>query len=213
MGKWSAHASIGAISLLGIFVSLPVAADMYKWVDERGVVTYSNAPPIAGSRVRKVEGVAERISVYTPDEKLNRTMRESSERDSRIASLERQLERQLERERQAGSETRKRTSTGVSAAFERCVAERRVDCETMRTAGNDFHARDGYGSPLIYAPAVYAPAYVIGTARRAVQPVIQPFQVIDETPRIGVDNRPRVGINNSPPVGAPRRVPTVGAFR
>ena len=38
---------------------------MYKWVDERGMVSYSNTPPTGTTK--KVEAVPERVSVYTPD--------------------------------------------------------------------------------------------------------------------------------------------------
>ena len=42
-------------------------AETYKWVDERGVTTYSNTPPATKAQV-----VADRISVYPTDPALNR---------------------------------------------------------------------------------------------------------------------------------------------
>ena len=50
---------------------LPVAAqaETYKWVDEHGVVTYSNTAPPAASRAQTV---AERISVYASEPMLMR---------------------------------------------------------------------------------------------------------------------------------------------
>src|SRR5258708_572657 len=43
-----------------MLVAALARADTYKWVDERGVTTYSNTPPAAKAQV-----VGARISVYT----------------------------------------------------------------------------------------------------------------------------------------------------
>lgn len=54
-------------------VLIPVAhAETYKWVDERGVVNYSNAPP--PSAAKKIQPVADRISTYNPDPSLQRAI-------------------------------------------------------------------------------------------------------------------------------------------
>lgn len=60
----------------------PVAhAQTYKWVDERGVVNYSNAPPPQAAKAQTVE---DRISVYASDPTLPHTQAV----DQRLAALE-----------------------------------------------------------------------------------------------------------------------------
>jgi hypothetical protein len=54
-------------------VLTPVAhAQTYKWVDERGVVNYSNTPP--SSAAKKIQPVAERISISDPDPRPQRAI-------------------------------------------------------------------------------------------------------------------------------------------
>ena len=47
-------------------------AETYKWIDEKGVVNYSNAPPPGAKSVKALKTVEERISVYQPDPNLAR---------------------------------------------------------------------------------------------------------------------------------------------
>ena len=59
-----------------LVVALPLAlpaglgAQIYKWVDERGVTNYSNHRPAASADGGPVATVKNRISVYSPDEGL-----------------------------------------------------------------------------------------------------------------------------------------------
>ena len=46
----------------------PVLAETYKWVDDKGVVNYSNAPPPA--KAAKPQVIEERISIVAPDPSL-----------------------------------------------------------------------------------------------------------------------------------------------
>lgn len=51
---------------LGIVLLAPALhAETYKWVDERGVVNYSNTPPPAAAKAAKP--IAERVSTYEGD--------------------------------------------------------------------------------------------------------------------------------------------------
>jgi hypothetical protein len=45
-------------------------AETYKWVDERGVVNYSNTPPAAAAKA--AQPIAERVSTYETDPSLKR---------------------------------------------------------------------------------------------------------------------------------------------
>lgn len=82
-----------------LIVAVPAAAQVYKWVDERGVTNYSNQPPAspgAGSAVRVVE---DRVSVYTPDQPLLQAI--EAERRTGASTRIAELERQLDAERRA----------------------------------------------------------------------------------------------------------------
>ena len=56
------------IFLAAICATVPAAAELYKWVDERGVTNYSNEPPPAAAPGNKLARIDNKISVYTPDE-------------------------------------------------------------------------------------------------------------------------------------------------
>ncbi len=69
-------------ALLMLAALAPLAqAQTYKWVDERGVVNYSNTPPPSAAKAQPVE---ERISVYAADPSLPR----ATAVDQRLAALE-----------------------------------------------------------------------------------------------------------------------------
>jgi Domain of unknown function (DUF4124) len=83
------------ISFLGAGM-LPLAATAAtdRWVDEKGVVNYGNAPPVAARQVRQLDEEASRVSTISavPRAQLER------EKDfllrARIARLEEELEAQ-----------------------------------------------------------------------------------------------------------------------
>lgn len=74
--------------LLALLAPAAVSAQLYKWVDERGVVNYSNQPPADAKAGKRVEQVKDSVSVYTPD-----------------AALQRDIEAEKERTRRAGQES------------------------------------------------------------------------------------------------------------
>jgi hypothetical protein len=53
--------------------TMPVqSAEVYRWIDERGVVNYSNEPPPKNAKARDVRVVEDRLSVYTPEKQPER---------------------------------------------------------------------------------------------------------------------------------------------
>jgi hypothetical protein len=69
-------------ALLLLLLLAPLAqAQTYKWVDERGVVNYSNTPPPAATKAQPVE---DRISVYASEP----TIAHSVSVEQRLAALE-----------------------------------------------------------------------------------------------------------------------------
>lgn len=70
---------LGTRVLLGLLAALaaqPALAQIYRWVDERGVVNYSNLAPQDPAGAQELVRIEDRVSVYTPDEALARAVRE-----------------------------------------------------------------------------------------------------------------------------------------
>jgi hypothetical protein len=62
-----------ALVLLAAAWTLPAGAETYKWVDEHGVVNYSNNPPAAAKAGSKLVLVEDRVSTYQSDPALLRS--------------------------------------------------------------------------------------------------------------------------------------------
>lgn len=163
MGALAIGLSHVAILLAGLGAAAPVAADSFKWVDERGVTTYSNAPPSSGKQPAKIDTVSERVSVYTPDAALTRAMRADPQRDDRIAQLERENQI-LRRARTENAARTAGTAARQTAAYDRCVAQRRVDCEAYAASGYGAEGAPGYSGPMI----------VVGAVRGFTRPMLVP---------------------------------------
>src|SRR5262245_41566533 len=58
------------LALSAILWAPPAAAEMYKWVDERGVTIYSDKKPDDPKSSDKVKTVGGNLSVYSPDKPL-----------------------------------------------------------------------------------------------------------------------------------------------
>jgi hypothetical protein len=69
------------IKLIVVFLAALAAsaahAQIYKWVDERGVVNYSNQPPSDRGVADRFETVEKGISVYMPDANLMRAVKDA----------------------------------------------------------------------------------------------------------------------------------------
>src|SRR5437879_702264 len=116
----------------------PACAQIYKWVDEAGKTHYSDQAPAGG---KKLETVADRISVYAPDPSLLARAAAPAGSDPVLSERVDRLERQLHAERLARAQQQAELAAFTQASqsvYERCVSERRVDC-------------DSYGATLPYA--------------------------------------------------------------
>lgn len=58
------------VAIAAIIAVSAASAQIYKWVDDRGITNYSNQPPADPQTSPQVEVVASNISVYTPDPSL-----------------------------------------------------------------------------------------------------------------------------------------------
>ena len=106
----------------------PACAQIYKWVDEAGKTHYSDQAPAGG---KKLDTVADRISVYAPDPSLRARAAATPEQNPVLSDRVDRLERQLHAERLARQQVELAAFTQASqAAYERCLSERRVDCDS-----------------------------------------------------------------------------------
>jgi len=104
-------------------------AQIYKWVDEAGKTHYSDHAPADG---KKPDTVADRISVYAPDPALLARAAATSVPDPALSNRVDGLERQLHAERLARAQQQTELAAFTQASqsvYERCVSERRVDCD------------------------------------------------------------------------------------
>lgn len=164
---------------------------MYKWVDDNGVVTYSNTPP-PGKQSKKVEAVPDRVSVYSPDAELSKAMSPEAKRDAKISKLEKQLEAERRARNTPAQSSRPAPSERQLAAYERCIADRGVDCEAIR---NGQSAAYGAGYPhIVVGGRTPAPPFaVISTPNSVIG--------VNPAPPAGISTTPPVGVSTAPPVG------------
>ena len=140
-------------------------AQVYKWVDERGVVNYSSQPP-ADRKSALLDPNSLSVSTYTPDEKLTRTAQAMPSVDERglaerIASLERKLDAER-RSRQISADAQARM---MEQRFELCSHERRVDC--------DYAGLDPYYAPYWPTVVIFRP-HLRPRPTAATRPVLAP---------------------------------------
>jgi hypothetical protein len=122
-------------------------AEIYKWVDQKGVTNYSATPPATG-KARALDPAAATVSVYqatAPQDaaRLDALMRQ------KVAMLEDQL-RAARQTQQASYQT---DSDRHRLTYEQCLRERRVDCDRTGTSAMPY-------PPYLYAAA--APVLVVG---------------------------------------------------
>ena len=79
-------AVLAALTLAGVVcLAVPAgAADLYRWVDDNGVVNYSNTPPKTRSG-KQATLVEDRLSVYTPERTVTEAIERNRERRAQPA--------------------------------------------------------------------------------------------------------------------------------
>lgn len=80
------HAYAGMAAALFVFHAGAVAAQVYKWVDERGVVNYSSQMPTDPKSASKAAVIEDRVSFYTPDPVLVSEIEADRQRNIRAAN-------------------------------------------------------------------------------------------------------------------------------
>jgi hypothetical protein len=115
-------------ALIAILAAGPVAAQVYKWVDDAGATHYSDKAPEKAGPASKLEVVVDRISVYHQDPNLTRLAANSGS-NAVLADRVDRLERQLQAERRARQYAAAADTRATMAAYDQCLADRRVDCD------------------------------------------------------------------------------------
>lgn len=107
-----------SILLAASLAIAPACAELYKWVDARGVTNYSSEPPSDPKSAKKLTRVENTISVYTPDDAFMQSVKALRERNVKTLS-----EPEPERQQVA--------SMQLQSPYEQCLASGRPDCDTQ----------------------------------------------------------------------------------
>lgn len=152
------------LAALAIAVVLPALAhgQVYKWVDEKGVVNYSSSPPPKGKGAVTLDESSGRVTTVQALD---------ARRDDSIAASDPALRRRIDQlERDASAQRQSAAQQEAAAAeahrrwVEQCRAERRVDCDDPSRGALD--SRYDYVYPPVYAgPSIAARPTAPGTFR------------------------------------------------
>jgi hypothetical protein len=136
------RASICLLLACALTVTIaPASAELYKWVDERGVTNYSGDPPPPAATANKLARVENKISVYTPDDGVMQAVK---------AVRERAIKALTEPEPARSPVSRIAVE---QSGYEQCITSGRIGCEDLYPA---------------YYPAAYWP--VAGYPLRRIPP-------------------------------------------
>lgn len=133
------------VGVCSTFTAAPAWSQIYKWVNDRGVVNYSNQPP-ANRKAKALDLSAITVSVYEAEKPGQRAAAPARSEVASLSDKIDRLERQLEAERQAGQYAASANARALQAADDQCVAERRVDCNSIY---NGFYP---YGLTIVFVP-------------------------------------------------------------
>jgi hypothetical protein len=138
-----------------LLAAAPACAQVYKWVDDRGVVNYSNEAP-TGRKATQLDPKLSRLSVIGTDEAQRQTGLARANESALSEKIDR-LERKLDAERYARSVSDAQMQTVADARYQRCVRDRRVDCDYLGTDPYTYYDDSSYYPyPYYYGTVVYA---------------------------------------------------------
>jgi len=114
-----------AIVTASLLLALPAHAQIYKWVDDRGVVNYTSTPPANRKSVALDEDQGRVSTIEAVDYSKVGPARREQALQVRIARLEEEVAR--------GRQTAAVDAAAAAEAYrvwrEQCIAQRRVDCD------------------------------------------------------------------------------------
>ena len=153
--------------LVAACLALPAVAQTYKWVDSNGVTNYSSTPPAKAASAKVTLIAPEKKPVYVPDDAPWQDAESRVAVDhlaNRVDSLQRELDAERH-QRQDRADAESRAAQAAQRAYERCVADRRVDC-------NDSAAYNSAAPVVIVRPRV-ASSGIVPTLPVATPPPVK----------------------------------------
>jgi hypothetical protein len=139
---------VGPVTVLAAIVAAaPACADLYKWVDERGVTNYSNQPPPDAKAATKVTHVEDRVSVYSPDRALLQAV--EAERQGRMRAIYEDARQDAER---TGPRVAMIAAPRLPVAYDGCAGA--VNC-------NNVYGGYYWTAPGMFFPANRRPVHLI----------------------------------------------------
>ncbi len=131
------------ILCVALAAAAPAGAQVYKWVDDKGVVNYSGDPP-ANRKSAQLDPNSVSVSVYTTDKSSAQAADSGGANERLLGQRIESLERRLDAERYSRQLAADAEAKALALQYEQCVRDRRVDCE--------FGGYDRY--PYSYGPAL-----------------------------------------------------------
>jgi len=134
-----------------VFAATPACAQVYKWVDDRGVVNYSNEAP-ADRNPTVLDPKSARVSTYSTEDAPKRaTGALTTANESALSDKIDRLERKLDAERYARLSDAQ-AQTAADSRYDQCLRDRRVDCDY---AGMDpYYYGPYYGAVAVVRPPI-----------------------------------------------------------
>jgi len=143
------HILSSALASILALAAWPALAQVYKWVDEKGVVNYSNEAP-ADRKATQLDPKTARVSIIGTDDSSKRTATAQPSVNERVlAEKIDRLERKLDAERYARNAADAQAQSAADSAYQQCLRDRRVDCDYA-----DMDPSYGYGPYSGYWPVV-----------------------------------------------------------
>jgi hypothetical protein len=176
-----------AAVVIALVAAAPAWAQVYKWVDDKGVVNYSSRPPV-DRKSALLDPNSVSVSTYTPRELPREAAKAAPSASERVlAERIAALERKLDAERAARQSIEYAQARHLEQRADQCLRDRRVDC--------DFAGADSY-----YAP-YYAPYWTTVVVSRP-HPHFRPRPPIRPAPRL-TPSRPAFAPARTPPPAGP----------
>lgn len=114
-----------SLVLVLLLCAAPLAhGEVYKWVDDKGVVNYGSSPP-AGKTAKALPAQDSRLTVV-PAPPPPKAVPQASPTDKRVE----ELEKALAEEKSAREDKERREADRLKAAIADCEANKGIDCES-----------------------------------------------------------------------------------
>jgi hypothetical protein len=144
-------------TLAALLALAPVAhAEIYKWVDDKGVVNYSNTPPASRKSVKLDEEQGRVSTIEAYDYSRGGASKREQALQDRVARLEQEMAR--------GRQTAALDAAAAAEAYrvwrEQCIAQRRMDCDDPSTASFVDPGSVVFPGAVVKPPRRVAGAYI-----------------------------------------------------